>query len=139
MSAQFFLYTWKVPVGHETTDATITVRAETPDQAILAVKNETAGLARLYNSIDPWSIDNKYGRESAESLKTETGSKLRIIAATVLGIPIGQTKDELTSPVLSGGIVELLQRIQPTVEPTFTPSFRWDREPQISHYVPVRG
>ena len=134
MSAQYFLYTWSVPVGQTTTNAEILVRAETPEKARLAIKNEAISLKSLYNSICLKSISDKYGRESAESLKSNTGYKLRILAAATLGVNISQAVDEMQSPEIPNAIVKILESIEPLIEPTFTPKLSWDREPEIIYH-----
>jgi hypothetical protein len=135
MSAPYFLYTWNVPVGHEV-PATITVRAETPEQGHEIVAKEVASLQSLHRSIQPQEITDAYGRDSAESFKSEIGFKLRIIAATTLGMRINEV-EEIYDNELPKRIAALLALMRVTIEPSTKPQFRLDCKPTIAHYVPI--
>ncbi len=137
MSAPYFLYTWNVPLCHETTPATIAVRAETPEQARRLIANEVANLQSLHRSIKPQEVSHPYGRESAESLKWQTGNKLRIIAATTLGMRIKEVSEEINRSDLSSRISALLELMKTVVEPSTKPRWSWDSEPTICHPVPI--
>jgi hypothetical protein len=137
MSAPYFLYTWNVPLCHETTPATISVRAETPEHARQLVAKEVANLQSLHRDIKPQEVSHAYGRESAESLKSTTGYKLKIIAATANGLRINEVSQEIYDSGLPLRICALLALMKTVAEPSTKPRWSWDSEPTICHPVPI--
>jgi hypothetical protein len=87
--------------------------------------------------MQPQEITHAYGRDSAESLKSETGFKLRIIAATTLGMRINEVTDQIYDNELPKRIAALLALMRVVIEPSTKPQCRWDREPTIAHHVPI--
>ena len=117
----FFKYTWTLDIGHNV-PVTISAVEYSPEIARQKITSHISGLDEALSSID-----------AADSLRDDINNKLRLTAAAAVGIPLNDFCNQISAKNISLALDNLLQTVQPTIEPTE----QFDHEPTFICWVSV--